>query len=190
MKQEKLLKYENGKLKNQLIFSIPASKEVCGRECPGCYAMKFQRLYSSVLPYRERMYQASLQNDFESRIINEVTTCKKPLVAVRIHESGEFYSQNYIDKWTNIAKTIPQVTFYAFTKRMKDFDFTSLMNLPNVVIIDSLMHGKLNYDKLSNLDPTIFICPATQDKTVSCGIQCNYCMTKKAQQYGVNFIKH
>ena len=57
---EKLLKYENMKLKNQMIFTLPATKDVCGRECPGCYAIKAQKRFpKTVLPYRQRMYDAA-----------------------------------------------------------------------------------------------------------------------------------
>lgn len=182
----KLLKYENSKLKNQLIFNLPVSKAVCGRTCKGCYALKAQvRFPKTVLPYRERMYAASLQQDFETQIVADIASCKKPVKAVRIHESGEFYSQAYIDKWYSIAKTIPTTQFYAFTKRIKDFDFTSIMSLPNVIIIDSLMYGGLNYDKLENLDKSRAICPAD-----SCGVNCSYCWTKQAQTEGVQFVKH
>ena len=193
--KEKLLKYENGKLKQQLIFSIPANMEICNRACPGCYAMKFQRLYPSVLPYRERRYQASMQDDFVAAIISEIQACKKPLTAVRIHESGEWYSQEYIDKWEAIATALPHVTFYAFSKRLADFDFSTISKLNNVIIINSMKHGLLNYGKLPflNTHPTTNICPATQKATKDitiCGVTCTLCMTKSAQSDGVLFVQH
>lgn len=190
MKQEKLLKYENNKLKQQLIFSMPASKELCGRECENCYAIKFQKLYPSVLPYRQRRYEASLQPDFTLRIVSEILACRKPISAIRIHESSEFYSQEYIDKWTSIATQLPNFTFYAFTKRIHHFDFSTLMSLPNVIIIDSIMHGPLNYAPLSKLLPNIFTCPVTLGNSVICGVSCRYCMSKVAQTNGIQFVKH
>ena len=186
----KLLKYENSKLHHQLIFSIPAGQKVCGMDCPGCYAMKFQRIYPTVLPYRERMYQASLRDDFVPNIIAEIQACKKPLVSVRLHESGEFYSQEYVDKWYAIASALPSVKFYTFTKRLTHFNFTNIMQLPNFILINSLHTGKLNYDKLANLPTNIPICPATTGK-VLCGIDCSYCFTKgSADVTGISFVKH
>ena len=190
MRQEKLLKYENAKLKHQLIFSMPAGKALCGRECKGCYAIKFQKLYPNVLPYRQRRYEASLQSDFTSRIIAEILTCKRPITAIRVHESSEFYSQAYIDKWLTIATALPQFTFYAFTKRLADFDFSKLAALPNFVLINSLQHGGLNYAPLANLRSNVFTCPATTGHTVTCGITCKYCQTKKAQYNSVQFVIH
>lgn len=190
MKLEKLLKYENAKLKHQLIFSMPAGKELCGRVCKDCYAIKFQKLYPSVLPYRQRRYEASLQPDFALRIITEIKACKKPLAAVRVHESSEFHSQAYIDQWVTITSALPHIKFYAFTKRLSDFDFSKLSALPNFVLINSLQFGGLNYAPVGKLPSSAFICPATQHKPVQCGISCTYCQTKVAQANGVCFVKH
>jgi len=186
----KLLKYENAKLKKQLIFSLPASQEICGQSCPRCYAMKFQRLYPTVLPYRIRMHAASLTSDFVTKVVHEIRSFKKPLEAVRIHESGEFYSQEYIDKWSSVASALPMIKFYAFTKRLANFDFTPLTALPNVTIIDSLQNNRLNYGKLADLPTTGVICPATTAAKARCGIDCMYCWQKQAEQTGVQFIIH
>lgn len=194
--QAKLLKYENLKLKRQLIFTLPAGKETCGRECPGCYAMKAQRIYHhSSVPYRDDRLQASQQPDFVERITKELRECKKPIEAVRINESGDFYSQDFIDKWEQIAKQNPSTKFYAFTKRKREFNFSKLEQTSNVSIIDSLKHGGLNYGaeeevkQLAKQHGTI-VCPATLNKSDKCGITCNYCFTKEAQDKGVYFVQH
>jgi len=184
----KLLKYENSKLKQQYIFNLPVSKKICGRECPGCYALKAQiRFPNTVIPYREARYDASLQDDFVDLVVTELSSSRRSARAVRIHESGEFYSQEYIEKWLAIATRLPDFNFYAFTKRIKDFEFTELMSLPNVVIIDSMMHGGLNYDRRPNLRLDIPICPSD---TEICGVTCTYCQTKGAQKYGIQFERH
>jgi len=38
--------------------------------------------------------------------------------AVRIHDAGDFYSNEYLDRWTSIARKVPQVLFYAYTKEV------------------------------------------------------------------------
>ena len=172
------------------MFNIITSKEVCGRQCPGCYSLREQiRFPTSVVPAREARYQASLSEDFVSTMCAEISSIKKSFKAVRLHASGEFYSQQYIDKWVQIATQLPTVQFYAFTKRIKDFNFTSLKALPNFVIMDSLQYGKLNYGPLSSLDPSKPICPDTLG-TPSCGTTCNYCWTKAAQHETPQFVQH
>ena len=187
---EKLLKWENAKLKNQFIFTLPATKPVCGRTCPGCYAIKSQVRFPKALAYRERMLARSKQDDFAATIIDELTKSKRTIEAVRLHESGEWYSQEYVNKWVVIASSLPNLKFYTFTKRMKDFDFTALMALPNFVLIDSLLFGGLNYDILEKLDPTRFICPATTPAKAICGMTCTYCWQKSAQVDSVQFVRH
>jgi len=185
----KLLKYENAKLSHQLIFNLPATPQICGRVCPGCYAAKAQVRFKAVLLSRERNYLASQLPSFPSRVIAEILACKRPLVAVRVHESGEFYSQEYLDYWTEIATALPHITFYAFTKRRAHFDFTTLSSLPNVVTINSIQHGALNYGKLENAPNGAFICPC--HKGAVCGYTCNYCQTKGlADTTGVWFVQH
>ncbi len=38
--------------------------------------------------------------------------------AVRIHDSGDFFSEQYLDAWTSIAEAVPDVLFYAYTKEV------------------------------------------------------------------------
>lgn len=60
---------------------------------------------------------------------------------VRIHESGDFYNQNYLDAWVKVAKDFPNVVFYAYTKSypyfkkyMKGEDVTSIDVGSNFII--------------------------------------------------------
>lgn len=61
-------------------------------------------------------------------------------IAVRIHDSGDFYSDEYLEAWIEVAKRVDDVLFYAYTKevprvkaRAKAEDFP-----PNFRIILSL----------------------------------------------------
>ena len=180
----KLLQPGNAKLgKHQVMFNIPATTEICGQICKGCYAEREQRRFPSVLQVRTDRYLASLSPSFVSQITAELTAMRNPPKYVRIHASGEFYSQPYLDKWVQIATAFPSITFYAFTKMLSKLDFTTLMSLPNVVIINSLPNGKINYVK--TLRPNLYTCPAT-----GCGSSCTWCMTKCAQHFGVQFHQH
>ena len=187
----KLIQSGNSKLHNQYMFNIEVSTEICGRAiCKGCYAFKEQLRYPSVVKARNSRYLASQEVDFSQRIIKEIQSIKKPFKAFRIHSAGEFYSQEYINKWTAIAQALPNSSFYAFTKRLPDFDFSQLVALPNVAIINSLHTGKLNYDKLANLDPALPICPATTIKA-GCGTDCTFCFYKgQADVSSIQFVRH
>ena len=83
------------------------------------------------------------------------------------------------------------IIFYAYTKRIKNFDFSVLSALPNFVLIDSLHFIGLNYGPKSEATPNVFICPDQKGANISCGVQCQWCMTKgKADVHGVWFVKH
>ena len=187
----KLLQSGNSKLgAKMLMFNIPAAKEICGRKCPGCYSYKAYKIYPNVLPAQQLRYEASQKSTFVNDILSEIKRKRTPFKYIRWHGSaGEFYSQEYIDKVTEIAKNVPTTTtFYAYTKRINDFDFSALSALPNFVLINSLQFNKLNYSKLEEAPEGAFICPSS--KEVLCGEHCVYCMTKTAQTDGVWFIKH
>jgi len=37
---------------------------------------------------------------------------------LRIHEAGDFYNQEYFDSWVGVAKQMPNILFYAYTKSL------------------------------------------------------------------------
>ena len=40
---------------------------------------------------------------------------------VRIHDGGDFFSEDYLRAWLRIIRTAPQTTFYCYTKEVKMF---------------------------------------------------------------------
>ena len=178
----------NNKLdKSIAIFNLPASQEVCGRICKGCYAIKAQVLYPTVMPSRTKKLEASKSTSFVARTVGALRKLASP--RVRIHESGDFYSQEYVNKWVEVAQAMPDITFVAYTKRMSDFDFKTMRSLPNTIIINSLFGKKLNYGPLSKAPKTATLCPASK-----CGSECNICYDlsnkTKLETDGIFFKAH
>jgi hypothetical protein len=186
----KLIQPGNSKLPGMLMFNLPANYEVCNRTCKGCYAMREEQRFPSVKQARQLRYEAALQPDFASRIKAELNAKRKLPKHFRIHSSGEFFSQPYVNAWVSIAKAFPQVTFYTYTKRIKDFDFSAFKALPNTVLINSFHYGGLNYGTLNRAPKNAVICPHQKGSSVVCGQSCTKCMSKSAEQTGIFFIKH
>ena len=186
---DKLIQKGNSKLHNCYMFNLPATMEVCNRICKGCYAIKEQVRFPAALAARERRYEASKTDAFTVQVIKELQSMRKPPKYFRIHASGEFYSQNYIDRWSTIVETFPDITFYAYTKRKAHFDFSTLMAMPNMVLIDSLHFKILNYGPIGKAPAGAFVCP-DHAKETKCGETCTYCMDKTAQTKGVFFVQH
>lgn len=184
-----LIQLGNSKL-NFPYFNLPATKEVCGIECANCYARKEEHRWRNVAKARYNRLQATLQPDFANRIISEIKSLKQPPRWFRIHASGEFTTQVYINDWVKIVKSCPDITFYSYTKKKRKLDFTGLESLPNCVIIDSFHFGGLNYGPHSKAPKSAFICPHVKGSNIVCGETCTWCMSKQAQQHSVYFIEH
>ena len=159
---------QNKKLKNTslmnrariLNFSLPAyktqnNKMVCpfAKDCVKyCYAQKGNYRYPSVKKGLNNRYELSKKEEFVT-IMNANILLERP-THVRIHDSGDFYSVDYLNKWVQIAKDNKDVIFYAYTKSIPFFKTTKEMNtnflLPkNLIIIFSEGSKK---DNLINTD--------------------------------------
>ena len=62
---------------------------------------------------------------------------------VRIHESGDFFSQRYFDAWIEVAKLFPNVIFYAYTKSL-DFWVNRINDIPANLFLTASKGGKLD----------------------------------------------
>lgn len=71
----------------------------------------------------------------------------KGTTAVRIHSSGDFYSQAYFDMWVAVAEQNPSVEFWAYTKSL-NFWVRRLDVIPSNLILTASWGGRL--DKLIN----------------------------------------
>ena len=126
---------QNSKLKKTSIennmrvlnFSLPAYKTITGKTvCPFakdcikyCYAQKGNYRYPSVVKGLNNRYELSKTADFIPQM-NATIILERP-THVRIHDSGDFYSIEYLQKWVQIANDNKDVIFYAYTKSIPFF---------------------------------------------------------------------
>tara|TARA_R110000796_G_scaffold178764_1_gene295415 strand:- start:69 stop:686 length:618 start_codon:yes stop_codon:yes gene_type:complete len=102
-------------------FGITAYKTSKGKiTCPFadacikfCYAKKGAYIWSNVAKVFEQRYELTKQKDFKEIMKNEII--KKKVDFLRVHDSGDFYSNKYFLDWMQIAKDLPNVKFYAYT---------------------------------------------------------------------------
>lgn len=128
----------NTKVKETLIFSLPPVRTCPKRtkECEAkCYALKFYRVNFRVRNAWEENFALSLRPDFAKLVIEEIkkiqSKSKKPFKYFRLNDSGDFYNQNYLDSWVEVAKAFPDLLFMAYTKSYH-LDFFNLP--PNLKI--------------------------------------------------------
>lgn len=48
-----------------------------------------------------------------------VAITKSKAKFIRVHDSGDYYSREYINKWLEVANTLPDVKFYSYTKSVR-----------------------------------------------------------------------
>jgi hypothetical protein len=147
-------------------FSIPAGNDkLTGKiTCPFagsclklCYAKRGMYRFGNVERALSKRYQASKEENFVELISNELSKVKKDKQTyVRIHDSGDFYSPSYFQKWLTIAKNNPSVRFYAYTKSHsfirgielpENFDLIFSLGSKNDELIDQEKerHSKIFY---------------------------------------------
>lgn len=151
---------ENGRGYNILGFGIPADYNFLDKNgqacntCPGacackgvCYAKQGRYLMPNVRDARVRNLTESLGDSFVLDATADLGYYKRRgYNVVRLHDSGDFYSQEYLDKWAAIAQNHPDLIFYAYTKNL----LLTFDGVPaNLRIVQSL--GGL-HDKLVNLE--------------------------------------
>ena len=124
-------------------FGIPAYKSASGRvicamadKCVDwCYAKKGAYIWSNVQPAFEKRYELSKTDKFVDAMYNEIV--KKKPDYVRVHDSGDYYSKAYLQKWIDIALLFPEVKFYSYTNMVDMILKASLPDNYDIIFSDS-----------------------------------------------------
>ena len=100
-----------------------------------CYAKKGAYIWSNVQPAFEKRYQLSKTDSFISKMMDEID--KKKPDYVRVHDSGDYYSKKYLQKWIDIAIMNPKVKFYSYTNCVDMLKNVDLPNNYDIIYSDS-----------------------------------------------------
>ncbi len=129
-------------------FGLPAYESIDGfKTCPQagacaavCYARQGRYRMPNVAGARE-FNLARIRGDLRGFIVDaleDLQSIKQHLI--RVHDSGDFFSQDYLDAWVFIARKTPAKTFYAYTKSLH-LDFS---HAPKNLRITQSQGGKLD----------------------------------------------
>lgn len=203
--------------KKGVAFSLPAGKDfscigetsLCAKDC---YARKGNHFRHGVQQAFVNNYlflkDAEARNDTTGAVDMLKTNINVKAGLMRIHESGDFFSQWYVDVWTQVAKDLPDVKFWFYTRSF-GLDFSALTVLDNVSgwasTDDENMLTAIDFVKRSGLrhaygpitensvTPTnTVICPATSGKLDVVGAceSCMLCVDKNKFKKNIGFLKH
>lgn len=186
----------NGNLRMDIpTFSLPAittckgSTEHCKK---WCYARKAEKRFPNVIKKRRENYiRSKWKLNFIGKISSEM--CDISNKYIRIHQSGDFYSQRYLNKWFKICKAFPKKKFLVYTQ-MYRLDFSKKPK--NLVIYysvwDDSNKNKIpknglkayvmdnGYNHIANYDipKETKICPKGRGKSIKCN-DCMWCFNGK-----------
>jgi hypothetical protein len=186
-------KFSNGNSKTGVgvfIFNLPAQSTCIGSTpmCRSkCYAMKAQRKYPATRDQRDHNMACALSNEFVDDVV-ELLNLNKFQTFVRIHESGDFYSQEYLDKWIQIARKCKTKRFLAFTKST-NLDFSKLPE--NLVIYVSKFPDSPDVPRELSKRPIAYAGTCTTRKNVlACSGTCSSCVECWNGKKDIHFNLH
>lgn len=102
-----------------------------------CYAQSGPQWFRSGKLMRVGMFKATLSPSFVPRMTALIQG--KAISRIRFHDSGDFYSPEYLVKVMSIARACPDTRFYVYTKSIQWVQtYTDTEGLPaNVSVIQS-----------------------------------------------------
>lgn len=152
------LKKTSGEVYNIVGFGLPADHTFTDANlaerntCPGalaCRAVCFAKQGGYRFPdsIRARAHNLRVSQDaaFAGLVIADLSRMRS-VNTVRVHDSGDFYSQEYFNAWCEVARALPHLTFYAYTKSLH-FD---LAGAPRNFHVTQSLGGR--FDKLVSLN--------------------------------------
>lgn len=120
--------------------------------CPGalacravCFAKQGTYRFPAVKASRMANLDATMGDGFVADMITALKR-RRSFNTIRIHDSGDFYSQEYYNAWCEIARAFPDRIFYAYTKSL-NLDLWS--GKPDNLRITQSLGGR--WDKLVDL---------------------------------------
>lgn len=169
-------------------------KGTCACNCDGCYAMAGRyRMASVINALANRTMIARNNLDFMVNAINAQIIAEN-IQLVRVHVAGDFFSDEYISAWKEIALANPNTRFWTYTK-VHDAE-NAFNELDNFNVVKSVIpnvgfnFGHCDYilsvyNALKSEGKNVHICKCGFDKSQHC-INCKGC----SENEFVLFLEH
>jgi hypothetical protein len=108
------------RLKDGRAFNVCPNAGVCAQLC---YARNGTYMFPEVRAAHERnllMVLDALER-WETRMTRELRAKRYRGRHIRIHDAGDFFSDDYLLAWLRVMRATPWATFYAYTKEVSRF---------------------------------------------------------------------
>ena len=195
---------QNGKMKKSsqngitnVNWTIPAFMSQTGiKTCPnaglcavGCYARQGAYMFGNVKSAHEKKLALTQNDTFVGMMIADVTRwlSKKSTkrLVVRIHDAGDFYSMQYLDRWIKIMshfESDKRVSFYAYTKQVEMFqneksrlpsNFRAIFSFggkqDKLIQIDTDFHARV-FETMDQLEAAVYQNGTDDDMVAALGV--------------------
>lgn len=119
-------------------FSLPACATCCpnaGKCKEGCYAKKGRMACPTAQNAYYENYDMVVDGSLWKQLDAEITVleCKAERehkqLRIRVHDSGDFFSVEYANRWMDVMRNHPDVVFYAYTKMVNMFKYGSSIKM-------------------------------------------------------------
>lgn len=109
-----------GRLPDGRTYNTCPSAGICARVC---YSRNGTYLWPVVRAKHEANLMFVLDDlaGWEAAMIGELAARRFQHTWVRIHDSGDFFSDSYLTSWLRICRARPEVSFYCYTKEISRF---------------------------------------------------------------------
>lgn len=190
--------YSNGnntKIGNNVsIINLPPIKTCtnCATCAKSCYA-NWRYSFPNVKRKWDNNFEQTKSEHFVEKATNELKYKCTPIV--RYHESGDFYSEEYIEKSKELAIANPQISFYGYTKNKSALRLNEVENI-NIIysLIDTPIgevrnYGNEDYCNYLHEKLNVPVCPhdsTWKEQGKKCMIDCQECLHCKSML----FVEH
>jgi len=180
------------------VLTCPSASEWCLTNCYN--ADERTEKFPLDLWYKNLLYFQQNKDELQGVMLHTLLQPEKR-IAVRIHSSGDFFSEEYIDFWRGIISQTPNVRYWSYTRSWTDRALLNrlekLKSLNNIQLFaswDNTMpeppkgwRKSIVYDELTANPIGGIVCPEQNGSVPNCAT-CNYCITKKHGD--IYFILH
>jgi len=100
-----------------------------------CYSASQEVMYKATFALREQNLTVLKSCKTEKAMYEKLKAAiPKKAEVIRVHSSGDFFSKTYFNAWVRLARDLPHLEFYAYTKAIKYVNDTTIPNNFRIVL--------------------------------------------------------
>lgn len=149
-----------GRLPDGRTYNTCPSAGVC-RDV--CYARNGTYRFRNVLERHQQNLQYVMDDlaGWGAQMTAEVAHKRHHGGYVRVHDAGDFFSDEYLTAWLDIARATPDTTFYAYTKEVSRLRRVAELDAPDNFLWVYSMGGREDHlidvtrDRVADVFPTL-----------------------------------